>query len=125
MHWHAILIATLVTQAAPSKPPDPKTRQDIEIVAQARQIIDKIRGETDEDVRADSSFKLATLIQKHASVTFEPTIVADLSRLLSDDSERVRYWVAMALGHMGPGARAALPALEQALKERPGMPGRK
>jgi HEAT repeat protein len=43
--------------------------------------------------------------------------VLALGKALKDDDESVRYRVARALGHIGPDAKAAIPALIEALKE--------
>jgi hypothetical protein len=50
-------------------------------------------------------------------------VVSELIGLLHDSNGGVRYWSAMALGDIGPAAAPAIPALEDALRKEPNLPG--
>jgi hypothetical protein len=52
-----------------------------------------------------------------------PGIIDHIAGLLGDADQVVRSYAAEALGGMGPFARGAVPALENALKEIDGPPG--
>jgi hypothetical protein len=41
--------------------------------------------------------------------------VTDITSLLDSLDDSVRYWVAVALGNLGPAAKAAVPKLEEML----------
>ena len=51
--------------------------------------------------------------------------VPELIPFLKDEDDVVRYWIAMALGHIGAPAKDAVPALVVALGERVGDMGSK
>jgi hypothetical protein len=119
----AFIFATTVSSVrkAPQNTTPPR---DAEVVAELRSMIAKLRIEEDPDRRAERAQLLTKMVQDHHDVSFGSGVVADLAEVLRDESDRVRYWVALALSHMGPQARDALPALERALQERPETRGK-
>lgn len=69
------------------------------------------------DARTKAAQHLASLTRKidHKEVT-EQT-VTDLTALLDAPDDSVRFWVATALGNLGPSAKAAIPKLKKLLPE--------
>ena len=84
-----------------------------------RQAIEALSHETEPIERADLARKLAALVRELA-VDVDSSVAGELAHFLADPQDDVRYWVAMALGYMGPKAESAIPALERALEERKG-----
>ena len=67
--------------------------------------------------REDKAYRVAVLIHRKAGKTAPAKLVTDLADLMSDEDQVIRFWIAGALGNLGPQAAAAIPALEQAFKE--------
>lgn len=78
-------------------------------------LVDKIRAEPDVNTRIDQAEKLVDLVQKDPRRPYSQVLVIRIAALLEDPADPVRYWVANALGLMGPQASVALPDLERAL----------
>jgi hypothetical protein len=79
-------------------------------------IVEKIEREPDIAARTELAEKLMQLVRKDPTRPYSPSLVGRVSNLLDDPADSVRYWVATALGLMGPKASAALPKLERALQ---------
>ena len=67
--------------------------------------------------REEKAYQLAVLIRRKAGKAAPPKLITDLAALMSDSNQMVRFWVALALGKLGPQAAAAIPALEKAFEE--------
>jgi hypothetical protein len=78
-------------------------------------MVDKIRAEVNVDARTDKAEKLVELVEKDPRRPYSSSLVMRVAGLLEDPADSVRYWVATALGFMGPQASGALPQLERAL----------
>jgi HEAT repeat protein len=84
------------------------------------QLIDRIYRESAGNTRTSDAESLADLVKQAGPNGVSPKVVSDLTGLLSDSSDSVRYFAATALGYLGQRASTAIPALEQALREREG-----
>jgi HEAT repeat protein len=67
------------------------------------------------DARTEAAEHLASLTQKISSKKATDALVTDITSLLDSPDDSVRYWVARALGNLGPAAKAAIPKLEEML----------
>lgn len=76
----------------------------------SRAIRDVRRGATFES-RVDAAERLANVTEGIDSMFIPPAVVDDIRELLDSPSDPVRYWAAMALGHLGSAAEAAIPEL--------------
>ncbi len=113
----------MTVSSVPKTPQNTTPPRDAEIVAELRSMIAALRIEEEPNKRAERAELLTKMVRDHREVSFGSSVVVDLAEVLRDESDRVRYWVALALSQMGPQARDALPALERALQERPGKRG--
>jgi hypothetical protein len=89
-------------------------------------MIKKIASEPSAPIRANFAEQLSAFIQHRDQVDIDALDVKeidDLAGLLSDKDDVVRFWAALALGHVGPPAIRVVPALERALKEVEPAPG--
>jgi HEAT repeat protein len=75
----------------------------------------KVRSDKTVDSRTEAAEHLANLAQKMSSKDVTETLVTEITSLLDSPDDSVRYWVAMALGNLGPAAKAAAPKLEEML----------
>jgi HEAT repeat protein len=75
----------------------------------------KVRSDKTVDARTEAAEHLASLTQKISSNEAPATLVTDITSLLDSPDDSVRYWVATALGNIGPAAKAAVPKLEEML----------
>jgi len=78
--------------------------------------IQQVKSEPDPIVRERAAAELASDIQQTDRASLENATIGDLMGLLNDDSDAVRYRVAMAIAAAGPRARSAAPALENAFE---------
>jgi hypothetical protein len=69
------------------------------------------------NVRTDAAEHLASLTKKISKKEITESLVSDLTSLLDSPDDSVRYWVATALGNLGPAAKAAVPKLEKLLSD--------
>lgn len=88
---------------------EPKTRASL-----LERVFDHIRSKKEEDYLRGT--QVLSRIQPE-----ETECVPRLAAALKDPHENVRYWAAKTLGHMGSAAKAAIPALIDALAQ----PGKK
>ncbi len=84
-------------------------------MGQIRVTMELVRSGKTVDTRTQAAEHLASLTQKVSSNEVTETLVADLTSLLDSPDDSVRYWVAWALGNLGPAAKAAVPKLEEML----------
>jgi hypothetical protein len=82
---------------------------------QIKVTMDKVRSGKTVDSRTDAAEHLASLTQKVSNKEITENLVTDLTSLLDSPDDSVRYWVAWALGNLGPAAKAAAPKLEAML----------
>ena len=75
----------------------------------------KVRSGKTVDARTEAAEHLANLTQKIGSSEVTATLVTDITSLLDSPDDSVRYWVATALGNIGPAAKSAVPKLEEML----------
>jgi hypothetical protein len=75
-----------------------------------------IKNERSVNARTEDARKLADQVRRNELAVGDADIKL-LVDMLSDRDDSVRYWIAMALGYIGPRAQAAVPALEKALQE--------
>jgi HEAT repeat protein len=82
---------------------------------QIEKTITKVQSDKTVDARTEAAEHLASLTQKVRSNEVTEKLVSDLTSLLDSPDDSVRYWVAWALGNLGPAAKAAAPKLEAML----------
>jgi HEAT repeat protein len=82
---------------------------------QINEAIAKVRSDKTVDARTEAAEHLASLTQKIPGKEATEALVADIASLLDSPDDSVRYWVARALGNLGPAAKAAIPKLEEML----------
>jgi len=81
------------------------------------EVIAKVRSDKTVDARTDAAERLASLTKKINAKEVTAALVTDITSLLDSPDDSVRYWVATALGNLGPAAKAAVPKLEKMLPE--------
>jgi len=84
-------------------------------VKQLKETITKVRSDKTVDGRTEAAERLASLTKEISSKEITEALVADITSLLESPDDSVRYWVATALGNLGPAAKAAVPKLEAML----------
>jgi HEAT repeat protein len=82
---------------------------------QIKETIAKVRSDRTARARTEAAEHLARLAQKISSEEVTEALVTDITSLLDSLDDSVRYWVAVALGNLGPAAKAAVPKLEEML----------
>jgi hypothetical protein len=75
-----------------------------------------IKNEPSVNARTEDARKLADQVHRNELAVSDADIQL-LVDMLSDRDDSVRYWIAMALGYVGPRAQPAVTALEKALQE--------
>jgi hypothetical protein len=75
----------------------------------------RVRSAKTVDARTEAAEHLAGLTKKIGSKEVTETLVADITSLLDSPDDSVRYWVARAVGNLGPAAKSAVPKLEEML----------
>lgn len=85
------------------------------LMKQIKETIAKVRADKTVDSRTEAAEHLASLTQKIGSKEITEAFVTDITSLLDSPDDSVRYWVATALGNLGPAAKAAIPKLEEML----------
>jgi hypothetical protein len=98
-------------------------RNDEAVLKTIRSHLENLKAENRPNARVDIAMKISDEVRLHPDVRLGAGLVSDVTALLTHESDAVRYWIAMALGQMGAQAQASIPALEQALRERPGKTG--
>jgi HEAT repeat protein len=78
--------------------------------------VKRIKVEPSVRTRTAATQRLARRVRRSLSTSVPAVTIEDLSSLLTDRDDSVRFWAAMALGYLGPRAGSAIPALEQALR---------
>lgn len=81
----------------------------------------RIQSAPDATMRIEHAAHLAEYIASRGPLgvsNVEAPVVDDMAGLLDDDVDLVRFYAAASLGFLGPSARRAIPALEEALARR-------
>jgi hypothetical protein len=68
-------------------------------------------------VRVEEAERLARLVKERAQLKVPERLLSEITSLMSDRVDAVRYWTATALGFLGAQATPSIPALERALDE--------
>lgn len=84
-------------------------------IKQIEDTLAKVRSYKTVDARTEAAEHLASLTHQISGKEVTDALVADIISLLDSPDDSVRYWVAIALGNLGPVAKAAIPKLEQML----------
>ncbi|HKM49509.1 MAG TPA: HEAT repeat domain-containing protein [Terriglobales bacterium] len=82
---------------------------------QINETIAKVLSDETIDGRTEAAERLASLTKKIKSTEVTEALVTNITSLLNSPDDSVRYWVAMALGNLGPAAKAAVPKLMEML----------
>ena len=85
------------------------------LTTQIKETMAKARTDKTVDARTEAAEHLASLTRKISSKEVTEALVTDITSLLDSPDDSVRYWVATALGNLGPAAKAAVPKLEEML----------
>jgi HEAT repeat protein len=85
------------------------------LMKQIKETTAKVRADKTVDARTEAAEHLASLTQKIGSKEITEALITDITSLLDSPDDSVRYWVATALGNLGPAAKAAIPKLEEML----------
>jgi HEAT repeat protein len=85
------------------------------IMKQIKESIAKVSSGKTVDARTEAAERLASLTQKIGGKEVTEALVTDITSLLDSPDDSVRYWVATALGNLGPAAKAAVPKLQEML----------
>lgn len=87
------------------------------LLEHVRNTMAKVQSGKTVDVRTDAAEHLASLTKKIGKKEITESLVSDLTSLLDSPDDSVRYWVATALGNIGPAAKTSVPKLEKLLPE--------
>jgi hypothetical protein len=83
----------------------------------------KIRDEKTINSRTEAAEHLAMLTRGINPRKVDDATLTEMISLLDTDEDSVRFWVAAALGHLGPRAKQAVPRLLKLLHEVDCLPG--
>jgi len=86
-----------------------------QIIKVLKEAMAKVRSDKSVGARTEAAEHLAGLSQKVTSKEVTDALVTDITSLLDSPDDSVRYWVATALGNLGPAAKGAVPKLEEML----------
>jgi HEAT repeats len=92
-------------------------------VAEVEEAIAAVRSDKTVDARTNAAEHLASLTKKISAKEATEKLVIDVMSLLDSSDDSVRFWVARALGNLGPIAKAAIPKLEEMLPKADCMNG--
>lgn len=85
------------------------------LVNQINETLTKIRSEGTVNSRTEAAEQLASLTRKVSHKEVSEALVTEIASLLDSPDDSVRFWVATALGNLGPLAKPAAPKLEKML----------
>lgn len=91
------------------------TNSDSAVLTQMQEMIVKARIGTDVQARTNAAERVSALAHEINPNKVDDKTLADLVNLLDSPDDSVRFWVAIALGNIGPRARVAVPKLEELL----------
>ena len=92
-------------------------RTDRAFKRQLQETMEKVRNGNSLAVRAEAARQLEKLTEGIAPQKVDDQTLAELVSLLDSRDDPVRYWVAVALGDLGPRAKMAIPKLLKVLVE--------
>jgi hypothetical protein len=107
----AFLIALLTAISCNAQQPSGRSA----VTAQVRHTIASLRASRTVNERTQAAEHLASLTRKMSRNEITEQIIGDLISLLDSPDDSVRFWVATALGNLGPYAKAAIPKLQALL----------
>lgn len=107
----AVMLALLFDATAAAQPVPPTGQQVADAIEDVR------RMEPTSGQGYYVAERLNKLIGQLDPQSVDDKIVEDLVSLLAIPNDAIRFWVAAALGHLGPRARKAIPALEALLPD--------
>jgi hypothetical protein len=87
------------------------------VLNQIQATVAGVRSGKTVDARTESAERLANLTQQLPYTDVTVALVSSITPLLDSPDDSVRYWVAIALGNLGPAAKSAAPKLEEMLPE--------
>jgi hypothetical protein len=117
----AVLLGTVLTLAWAQGP-----EGGGDALAKIKLMIDRLNSEPSPAVRIAVPERLFNLIKvevRSNADALDASVIDAIAALLADSNDVVRYWVATALGQIGPSVSRTIPALERALKEVDPLPG--
>jgi hypothetical protein len=79
--------------------------------------IERIKAEKPSMVRYKGAQQLLDSVKAKGSQNVTEREIEALTGMMADQDDSIRYWIATALGYVGPRAKLAVPNLEAALKE--------
>ena len=85
------------------------------VLPQMKHAIAAVKTSETVDERTSAAERLASLAKKVNRKEITEQTIADLISLLDSPDDSVRFWVATALGNLGPSAKAAIPKLQSLL----------
>lgn len=86
-------------------------------IKEITEVVAKARTGATLETRADAAERLAGLPSEFIATRVDDKTLADIVSLLDTPENPVRFWVAVTLGNIGYGARAAIPKLQGLLPE--------
>jgi hypothetical protein len=108
--WIAVT-ASLIASSRIVTPAAPEPWQPVQ------ELVTKIKQEPSIRERTEDAYRLVKSVKERAQQKIPDRLLSEITSLMGDRDDSVRYWTATALGYLGPQATAAIPALERALEE--------
>lgn len=112
--WRALPAVIALALCAPGA-----AAQSIDVEISERVAL--VQSAPNESMRIERAAHLAEYIASRGPLdvaNVEAPVVDDMAELLDDDVDLVRFYAAASLGFLGPSARRAIPALEEAFARR-------
>jgi hypothetical protein len=106
----ALLCAPLAGGMAHANPATART-----IMVKIDSAVLDVRHEGTINARTDAAERLAGLVPSVQGKSARGALVGVLVKLLDSRDDGVRYWVARAIGNVGPAAKIAIPRLQKLL----------
>jgi hypothetical protein len=103
--------AALLASSRIVTPAAPEPWQPVE------ELVAKIKQEPSVDERTEDAYRLMKSVKERAQQKIPDRLLSEITGLMSDRDDSVRYWTATALGYLGSQATPSIPALERALQE--------
>lgn len=91
--------------------------QGIESSTTVSGLLNKIRSGTSTNARADAAEEMAHWLRGENLLSVSEKDISDISELLFDKNDAVRFWAAVSIGHIGPRARFVASRVQKALTE--------
>ncbi len=94
-----------------------QVREGVSLEEQLNNTMAAVKSGKTVNARTDAAENLANLTKRFSKKEVTERLVSDLTSLLDSPDDSVRFWIATALGDIGPPAKAAIPKLEKLLPE--------